>query len=1661
MGMYDGLEVVTAPSAAPAASSMYDGLTAVKDTYQPREASGLSESLQAGWQNSVVGLAWRRKLPDLVMNPETSKWWERAAAGISGIAPDIIPVMMPAAAAGYAAGGAAGGAMAGTPGAAVGSVLGSGAAMMGVEDGLRESLIQAYKSGEVRTPEEWWNIVREVATATAKGAATGAVTFGAGGIAARTVGKAIAPSIGTAMTVGAATKAIGSADVAAQIAAMTFMPAAFQGRLPTLQEFMDGAIVVGGLKIAHSGATSLANIYMRTGKTPIEVVADARENPEIAEDITNPSSGFVPSKLDKLIAEAELLGRGGLDEPTKSLVRDAAKEGYVPPAPPPDIADFVPHKLGGLLAEAEILGKGGLDIPSRTLVRDVAREGYIPPEVEQGATRLHWLVQRATTDFQIEYAPNIKNIIREIKDSGPLQTVLTATTAKLKEFNDKAEGTPDTTVTTPEGKPIVIQGKRKQFLTDAERNARTILSERVALLESELKAATERDAAKTTGLERIYNDVRQQFTDAGRPGEADALAAVERARYEVLGRQFNKDPWELYSGGETRPRLTIRGEGAQESVAEVKVEPASAKYSPEIEAELADAKMDHESRVAFYKRNNFDNPEQMGKNIKGAGMQYAAKVRQITGELTAKEHAAKISREAGNYIGKPVMVDGKPATVTANPFGRVSVQFEDGAKKTVDADQVKLRQDNRGAYTPTSNLIEIFKTADASTGIHELGHSWLSEMNAYAARPDAPESLKADWKILRRELAIPEKGEIGTAAHEQFARSVERYFAEGKAPSAELQSVFSKFKEWLLAIYKELVNLNVEVSPEMRGVLDRMLATEEQIAAARELGVPRAYVDLAKANEARKIVPGLKDEQLAIEPFAEELLPGPGSGPTNDSRVNTESISGPIQLKLAVQRVAEIDQENIQARRGGTSGVKSWEAADAEAELLIKNTLGGDVRYGDLFPADARTPHDVQQRAVFKVMLSFAKRSLELRDQILESGEGATNEAQLKYLESIVRMRMAHTEFLGLRAEAARAQNQLRQMTETSTEVDRLVQRLFQSPAADEAALVKARLDEIMLRHFSGKRALDIAKLHKELGNSLKQHIEFAGDVTKASTWEMLVEGWKSGLLSGPVTHTTNLFGTGAFQVFRPVVDALASGIGVMRGAKVGMGESDRASAMESIAGLTSYLGATLDGIKVGYHAFKVDELTQKTESHREAIPGLPGEIIRIPLRLMAAEDAMVSTMYERKELRQLSMRQAFDEGMNPVTREFAERMDYLMDHPTDAMKAQAQDAATRMTFNAPLGEKGVALQLFVHKWNLQWMIPFVRTPINILKELGRMSPGAPLVAEWRADIAKGGVARDRAIAEIMLGSGIMAVTMAYAFDGTLTGAGSPDPAKNKAKVGVWQPYSILFGDKYYEYARIQPTGTLMGLASDLANVWDHLTPEESDKIPKMLAIAFSNAVTNQTFLQGIVNFMHAATEPDRFAPRFFQQMAGSIVPNIIAQPIGMSDPYVREINSILDAVKARLPGRQDLPAKIDWLGQPVQTKERLGVIAPVRVQEISDDKVRQEAARLDIGVADAPKKLHIGKGTGKIGDVKLEPEERQLWSTTGGQLAHTIMTGIVNQPNWDVLPDMIKKRIYQKVLTRAHGAGAMAALSLEKRAAYAQEIASKMQDAMQPEEVE
>ena len=200
--------------------------------------------------------------------------------------------------------------------------------------------------------------------------------------------------------------------------------------------------------------------------------------------------------------------------------------------------------------------------------------------------------------------------------------------------------------------------------------------------------------------------------------------------------------------------------------------------------------------------------------------------------------------------------------------GNCVVVFSDKAVNIID----KYRQEIKASYNSETGAIHLFDGADQSSFVHEAAHMYLTEMSKMATDEAAPKGLLEDWNTIQEWAAYkPEdiKDYEGTAREkefksyakaiedarksgdviairaaeerwmqERFARGFERYIAEGKAPTQALQSAFRKFKSWLVSIYRDLTNLGKEPPEDVKRVMDRMLATNDEIEAwakAKEL----------------------------------------------------------------------------------------------------------------------------------------------------------------------------------------------------------------------------------------------------------------------------------------------------------------------------------------------------------------------------------------------------------------------------------------------------------------------------------------------------------------------------------------------------------------------------------------------------------------------------------------------------------------------------------------------------------------------------------------------------------------------------------------------------------------------------------------------------------
>ena len=222
----------------------------------------------------------------------------------------------------------------------------------------------------------------------------------------------------------------------------------------------------------------------------------------------------------------------------------------------------------------------------------------------------------------------------------------------------------------------------------------------------------------------------------------------------------------------------------------------------------------------------------------------------------------RIDNEVLNAIDNPIIV-----------FG--------GRSYSMDSDQRGLWQlKGQTAFKTTGEkIISLFKAADQSTFMHEMAHIYLHDMLALAELPNAPKQLLNDVATINRWAAWNDtqfvKEYKGTAMEsefkklneqmktavakgsveiegkkmtleqmqrlwmqERFARGFENYLKSGDAPTEATRSIFRRFKQWLTKIYRAFSQIGGAPSKEVKAVMDRMIASEDEIdIAMRKKGV--------------------------------------------------------------------------------------------------------------------------------------------------------------------------------------------------------------------------------------------------------------------------------------------------------------------------------------------------------------------------------------------------------------------------------------------------------------------------------------------------------------------------------------------------------------------------------------------------------------------------------------------------------------------------------------------------------------------------------------------------------------------------------------------------------------------------------------------------------
>lgn len=535
---------------------------------------------------------------------------------------------------------------------------------------------------------------------------------------------------------------------------------------------------------------------------------------------------------------------------------------------------------------------------------------------------------------------------------------------------------------------------------------------------------------------------------------------------------------------------------------------------------------------------------------------------------------------------------------------------------------------------------------------------------------------------------------------------------------------------------------------------------------------------------------------------------------------------------------------------------------------------------------------------------------------------------------------------------------------------------------------------------------------------------ELSRDALKPKFKDKLVELWYNSLLSGPQTHVVNMMSNSLTALGQFPEHAAAATLGQVRRV-LPKASQDRVLFSELGARAVGLRSGIREGLREFARALKTgepsDHVTKVESASQKAISGVKGEVIRIPSRLLTAEDELFKAMARRMELHGQAIRKARSEGLTGDAAR--KRATELAANPTEDMMERALDYGRYLTFQRPLGDIAAPIARMTEAAPiLKLILPFVRTPTNLLKFTVERSPLAPLLKEWRSDFKAGGARRDLAVARAMVGTAAGMAVAELAQQGHITGSAPSDKGKAAMmRANGWQPYSIKWGDRYYSYLRMDPFASTMGVAADLATKMDGMTEKQRDEAALMLTASIMKNLSDKVWLSGLSDVLEAVSDPDRYMDSFINRLGGSLaVPTGVAQVARTVDPVTRERETLLDAVKARIPGVSDslYPAR-DIFGQPIENEGGVGpdLISPVWQSTDRKDPVIERL--LAAGVT-------ISKPQKKIGDRELTPGEYDAYQAKAGEYARQWLPGLVMAPQWDAMSADDKEEAVRKTVKEA-----------------------------------
>lgn len=464
----------------------------------------------------------------------------------------------------------------------------------------------------------------------------------------------------------------------------------------------------------------------------------------------------------------------------------------------------------------------------------------------------------------------------------------------------------------------------------------------------------------------------------------------------------------------------------------------------------------------------------------------------------------------------------------------------------------------------------------------------------------------------------------------------------------------------------------------------------------------------------------------------------------------------------------------------------------------------------------------------------------------------------------------------------------------------------------------------------------------------------------------------------------------------------------------------------------TEFFDEGITGVKAGAIQWKpwnsvldLAENAWKAASYRN--------IVGLPTRSLGAADEFFKTLRYRAVVQSKAALDASDRGLTgDAYKQYVQKsLDLAIDPASGkALDANAIREAQMSTFQQDLnyetytGSLGRGLQNLRRTAPITSLIlPFLKTPINVLRYGVKLTPGLNMLQKEFTDALFGKVGTDaqaQAVGQMAMGSMFMGLAAHLAINDRFTGSG-PDDYKLKQELIAtgWKPYSIKWQGEdgtthYFQLGRFDPVGMAMGMVSDIVALRKKDPDANIDGLVLAAGTAVSKNLGEKTFLLNLNSAMEAFLDPENMLPKWLGRTAGSMIPGSSLLRGHNPDPYLREARGFVDSAMRGVPGYSEtLPMSMDVWGDPI---ERYVGISDTQENDLVEAEHNRIMLQTDKGIGKPSFKFEgvdlrdITLQDGKNAYQRLQELSGHL--PNGAPSLKTVIGKLISQEAYQDLPD-------------------------------------------------